>query len=147
MADKRKAALEAKLDGRQIKAALMCVEREFAAEDERKSFDEIADEIGVSRQSLYKWRTQNRAFIDYVNYVADDFLASERAYVYRQLMKSIGGAQPSIKGIDLFFRRFGLITQQVAVETKEAGAAKSNDELAAEIEELDELLAEADVEN
>lgn len=147
MADKRKAALEAKLDGRQIKAALMCVEREFAAEDERKSFDEIADEIGVSRQSLYKWRTQNRAFIDYVNYVADDFLASERAYVYRQLMKSIGGAQPSIKGIDLFFRRFGLITQQVAVETKEAGAAKSNDELAAEIEELDELLAETDVEN
>lgn len=144
MADKRKAALEAKLDGRQIKAALMCVEREFAAEEERKSFDEIAEEIGVSRQSLYKWRTQNRAFIDYVNYVADDFLASERAFVYRQLMKSIGGAQPSIKGIDLFFRRFGLITQQVAVETKDAGAAKSNDELAAEIEELDELLAETD---
>ncbi|MNW71047.1 hypothetical protein D3C74_506580 [compost metagenome] len=61
-------------------------------------------------------------------------------------MKSIGGAQPSIKGIDLFFRRFGLITQQVAVETKDAGAAKSNDELAAEIEELDELLAETDEE-
>lgn len=146
MADKRKAALEAKLDGRQIKAALMCVEREFAAEEERKSFDDIAEEVGVSRQSLYKWRTQNRAFIDYVNYVADDFLASERAFVYRQLMKSIGGAQPSIKGIDLFFRRFGLITQQVAVETKDAGAAKSNEELAAEIEELDELLAETDEE-
>lgn len=146
MADKRKAALEAKLDGRQIRAALMCVEREFAAEEDRKSFDEIADEVGVSRQSLYKWRTQNRAFIDYVNYLADDFLASERAFVYRQLMKSIGGAQPSIKGIDLFFRRFGLITQQVAVETKDSGAAKSNDELAAELEELDELLADTDEE-
>lgn len=146
MADKRKAALEAKLDGRQIRAALMCVEREFAAEEDRKSFDEIADEVGVSRQSLYKWRTQNRAFIDYVNYLADDFLASERAFVYRQLMKTIGGAQPSIKGIDLFFRRFGLITQQVAVETKDSGAAKSNEELAAEIEELDELLADTDEE-
>ena len=146
MADKRKAALEAKLDGRQIRAALMCVEREFAAEDERKGFDEIADEVGVSRQSLYKWRTQNRAFIDYVNYLADDFLASERAFVYRQLMKSISGGQPSIKAIDLFFRRFGLITQQVAVETKDSGVAKSNEELAAEIEELDELLAETDAE-
>lgn len=146
MADKRKAALEAKLDGRQIRAALMCVEREFAAEEDRKSFDEIADDVGVSRQSLYKWRTQNRAFIDYVNYLADDFLASERAFVYRQLMKTIGGAQPSIKGIDLFFRRFGLITQQVAVETKDSGAAKSNDELAAELEELDELLADTDEE-
>lgn len=142
MADKRKAALEAKLDGRQIRAALMCVEREFAAEDERKSFDDIADDVGVSRQSLYKWRTQNRVFIDYVNYLADDFLASERAFVYRQLMKTIGGGQPSIKGIDLFFRRFGLITQNIAVETKETGAAKSNDELAAELEELDELLGE-----
>lgn len=141
MSTKRKAALEAKLDGRQIKAALLCVEREFAPEDGRRGFDEIAEEVGVSRQSLYKWRTQNRAFIDYVNYLADDFLASERAFVYRQLMKTIGGAQPSIKGIDLYFKRHGLITQNIAVETKDATEARSNEELAAEIEELDELLA------
>ncbi|MNC74161.1 hypothetical protein D3C75_1254690 [compost metagenome] len=57
-------------------------------------------------------------------------------------MRAIDGSQPSIKAIDLFFRRFGLITQQVAVETKDAGAARSNDELAAEIDELDGLLAE-----
>lgn len=143
MSDKRKAALEARLDGRQIKAALLCVEREFAAEEDRRGFDEIADEVGVSRQSLYKWRTQNRAFIEYVNYIADDFLASERAFVYRQLMKTISGAQPSIKGIDLYFKRHGLITQNIAVETKDVGAARTNEELAAELEELDELLEEA----
>lgn len=142
MADKRKAALEARLDGRQIRAALLCVEREFAADDERKSLDDIAEEAGVSRQSLYKWRTQNRAFIDYVNYLADDFLSSERAFVYRQLIKTISGEQPSIKGIDLFFRRHGLITQNVSVETKESGAERSNEELAAELKELDELLAD-----
>ncbi|QOT13721.1 hypothetical protein JNUCC32_31020 (plasmid) [Paenibacillus sp. JNUCC32] len=144
MSDKKKAALEARLEGRQIKAALLCVEREFAAEDERKSFDEIAEEIGISRQSLFKWRTQNRAFIEYVNYVADDFLASERAYVYRQLMKTINGPQPSVKGIDLYFKRHGLITQQVAVESKDATSTRSNEEITQELEELDTLLADVD---
>ncbi|NGM81204.1 hypothetical protein G5B47_02125 [Paenibacillus sp. 7124] len=142
MSDKRKAALESRLDGRQIKAALLCVEREFAAEDDRMTFDEIAADIGVSRKTLHQWRTQKRAFIDYVNYLADDFLAADRAKVYRQLMRAIDGQQPSIKAIDLFFRRFGLITQQVAVETKDAGSARSNEELAAELDELDELLGE-----
>lgn len=142
MSDKRKAALESQLDGRQVKAALMCVEREFAAEEERKTFEEIADEIGVSRKTLRQWRTQKRAFIDYVNYLADDFLSADRAKVYRQLMRAIDGPQPSIKAIDLFFRRFGLITQQVAVETKDAGSTRSNDELAQELAELDDLIAE-----
>lgn len=141
MSDKRKAALEARLDGRQIKAALLCVEREFAAEEDRRGFDDIAEEVGVSRQSLHKWRTQNRAFIEYANLLADDFLAADRAFVYRQLMKTIAGAQPSVKGIDLYFKRHGLITQQVALETKDAAAPRSNDELAQEIEELDGLLA------
>lgn len=142
MSDKRKAALEARLEGRQLKAALLCVEREFAPEEERKSFDEIAEEVGVSRQSLFKWRTQNRAFIEYVNHIADDFLASERALVYRQLMKTINGPQPSIKAIDLYFKRHGLITQNIAVETKDASEARTNEEIAQELEELDELLAE-----
>lgn len=146
MADRRRAALEARLEGRQIEAARLCVEREFAAEDERRSYEEIAEEAGVSSRSLRKWRTSNRAFIDYMNYLADERLESERAFVYRQLMKTISGSQPSIKAIDLFFRRFGLITQNIAVETKDAGAAKSNEELAAELEELDELLADADEE-
>lgn len=144
MSDKKKAALESRLDGRQMKAALLCVEREFAGEEDRRTFEEIADEVGISRNTLYEWRTQNRAFIEYANYVADEFLSSHRAFVYRQLMKTIAGSQPSVKGIDLYFKRHGLITQQVAVETKDAAAARSNDELEQEIEELNELLAEDD---
>ncbi|WP_339273746.1 phBC6A51 family helix-turn-helix protein [Paenibacillus sp. FSL W8-0426] len=139
---KRKQALEARLEGRQIRAALMCVEREFAPEDERKGYDEIAEEVGVSRQSLHRWRTQNRAFIDYVNLIADEWLESERAYVYRQLMKTISGAQPSIKGIDLYFKRHGLITNQIAVETKDGSESRSNDDLTQDIAELDALLEE-----
>jgi hypothetical protein len=144
VSDKRRKALEAKLDGRQRKAALACVQREFAAEDERQGFEEIAEEAGVSRNTLYEWRTQNRAFIDYTNLLADDFLAGERAYVYRQLMRTIGGSQPSIKAIDLFFKRHGLITERQIVETTPAGGSNgSNVDIANELAEIDELLSDA----
>ncbi len=142
-AAKRK-QLESKLDGRQKLAALAVVEREFAPEDERKGFEEIAAEAGVSRNTLYEWRTQKKEFIDYVNYISDDFLTSKRPIVYKRLMQLIDGSQPSVKAIDLFMRREGLITAQVAVETKDTSAARTNDELAAEIKELDALLAESE---
>ncbi|MBJ6364160.1 phBC6A51 family helix-turn-helix protein [Paenibacillus sp. GCM10012307] len=140
-AAKRK-QLESRLDGRQKIAALAVVERDFAPEDVRKGFEEIAAEVGVSRNTLYEWRTQNKAFIDYANSLADDFLTGKRSLVYRKLMELIDSSQPSVKAIDLFMKREGLITAQVAVETKDAGAARSNEELAAEIAEIDELLLE-----
>lgn len=142
MSEARKKALESRLEGRQIRAALLCVEREFAAEEDRRSFDDIADEVGVSRVALWKWRTQNRNFIDYTNYLADDFLAAERAFVYKQLMKTIGGAQPSVKGIDLYFKRHGLITERQIVETKDAAGSRSNDDISKDLEELDDILSD-----
>jgi hypothetical protein len=147
MSDSRKKSLEAKLDARQIKAALLCVQREFSEEKDRMTFDEIADEVGVTRNSLYEWRTQKRAFIDYVNYLSDDFLAGYRAMVYRQLMKAIDGPQPSIKAIDLYFRRHGLITERQIVETKDVTAAVgSNEDIAKDIADLDDLLTDGPAE-
>lgn len=140
-AQKRK-QLEARLDGRQRIAALAVVEREFSEDGERKSFDEIAQEAGVHRVTLYEWRTQNKAFIDYVNTIADDFLAAKRPIVYKRLMQLIDSAQPSVKALDLFMKREGLITAQVSVETKDANVSRTDDEITAEIAELDELLAE-----
>lgn len=140
-ASKRK-RLEARLDGRQRIAALEIVEREFAAESDRKSFDDIAAVVGVTVRTLYEWRTQNKTFIDYVNTISDDFLASKRPIVYKRLMQLIDASQPSVKAIDLFMKREGLITAQVSVETKDVNAARTDEEITAEIAELDELLAE-----
>lgn len=144
MSQAQRKKLEARLDGRQIRAALLCVEREFAAEADRRTFESIAQEIGVSTVTLWEWRTQNRNFIDYSNYLADDFLAGERAFVYRQLRKLIG--QGSVKGIDLYFKRHGLITERQLIETKDANDVKSNEDIAKEIDELDDLLAEGESE-
>lgn len=137
-ASKRK-QLEARLDGRQKVAALACVEREFSPEDERRGYEDIAKEVGVSRQTLYEWRTQNRAFVDYVNIIADDYLASARPTVYKRLMQLIDAGQPSVKAIDLFMRREGLITTHAVVETKDSGGGRDNEDIERELSELDEI--------
>jgi hypothetical protein len=72
--------------------------------------------------------------------LADDMLATHRAEVYAQLMKSIRGSQPSIKAIDLYLRRFGLLTERQVVENANDGNNRSNEDLAKELAELDALL-------
>lgn len=142
MSTAKQRALEAKLDARKKRAALLCVERDFAEGEERKSFDDIADEIGIARKTLWEWRTQDKSFIEYVNLLADDFLSAKRTLVYRQLMKLIDGPQPSVKGIDLYLRRHGLLTERTVVETKDGGNSRDNGDIAAELAELDDLLTD-----
>ncbi|MCP1354653.1 phBC6A51 family helix-turn-helix protein [Aneurinibacillus migulanus] len=138
----KKRQLEAKLSPKQRQAALLLVEREFTPNDQRKTLDDIATEVGLSVRGLYKWRNENADFIEYTNLIADEFLSANRAEVYGQLMKLISGSQPSVKAIDLFMRRFGLLTEKQVVETREVGNGTTPDAIAKEIEELDELLAE-----
>lgn len=140
MASKKQ--LESKLTLQQRQAALLIVEAELGGPDTQKTQEQIADELGIARMTLYRWRTQNKAFIDYVNLIADDFLASQRSKVYRQLMKLIEGSQPSVKGIDLYLRRHGLLTDKTVVENKDAEQSRSNEDIAREIEELDDVLEE-----
>lgn len=142
MSESRRKALEARLEERQKMAALLCVEREMTDEGERKSFEEIAEEVGVSRISLYKWRTQNKTFIEYANLITDSFLESKRARVYNRMLKLIDSDQPSVKALDLYMRRFGLLTDKSVVENVESGGGRGNDDIAKDIAELDEVLAE-----
>lgn len=136
----KKRQLESKLTAMQRKAALLLVEREFTPHDERKSLDEIAAECEISVRSLYKWRNLNTDFIEYKNIIADDFLSTNRAEVYGQLMKLIKGSQPSVKAISLFMQRFGLLSERKIIETQDTGGGSSPDDIAKEIAELDELL-------
>lgn len=139
---RKKSALEAKLTPKQREAALLVVERELSEVNERRTFEDIAAELGMTREALWKWRTQNKDFIEYVNLLADEFLEAKRALVYRQLMKLIEGPQPSVKAIDLYMRRHGLLTDKQVVETKEVGGTTNPADIERELEELDELLAD-----
>jgi hypothetical protein len=134
--------LEAKLTLQQRKAALLLVENEMLAGENggKRSKGEIAEEVGIDRVTLWRWDTQNPTFIEYKNMLADDMLSTHRAEVYAQLMKSIRGSQPSIKAIDLYLRRFGLLTERQVVENANDSNNRSNEDLEKELEELDELL-------
>jgi hypothetical protein len=137
---KRLKALEAKLDARKRKAAYLLVENELRETGEKRTQEDIAEEVGVSYKSLWEWKTKDPVFIEYKNALADDFLSEKRAYVYGQLMKLIGGSQPSVKALDLYLRRFGLLTEKQITVTEEAGGSRSNADLESELAELDDLL-------
>lgn len=143
MATKRMKELEAKLTLQQRKAAMLCVENEImAAKGERKTQEELAEEIGMTRMGLYKWRTQNKTFIEYMNALADDMLSAHRSEVYSQLLKSIRGEQPSIKAIDLYLKRFGLLTERQVTESVDGSESRDSASIEKELRELDDLLGE-----
>lgn len=137
---RRLKALEAKLDARKQKAAYLLVENELRETGEKRSQEDIAEEVGVTSKTIWSWKTTDPIFIEYKNAIADDFLSEKRAYVYGQLMKTISGAQPSIKGIDIFMRRFGLLTEKQVNVTEDASTSRSNEDLARELAELGDLL-------
>jgi transcriptional regulator with XRE-family HTH domain len=141
---KKKQALEAKLDARQQKAAFLLVENEMRETGEKRTQEEIAEEIGVSFKTLWTWKKKNDAFIEYKNAISDDFLKEQQAFVYSQLMKLIGGSQPSVKAIDLWMRRHGLLTDKTVTETINNDSERSNDDLQRELAEVEELLKKDD---
>ncbi|PAE09685.1 hypothetical protein CHI02_23955, partial [Niallia circulans] len=59
--------------------------------------------------------------------------------VYGQLLKLIESDQPSVKAIDLFMRRFSLLTDKTIVENND-NAQRSEDEIKRQLAELDSLL-------
>lgn len=141
---RRMKALEAKLTAQQRKAAYLVVENELLPTKERRTKEEIATEVGVTYKTIWSWSTRNRDFIEYKNAIADDFLETEREAVYSNLMQLIKAPQPSVKAIDLYLRRFGLLTEKQVVTTENGEGARTDADLERELDELDELLKDDD---
>lgn len=137
---KKLKTLEAKLDARKRHAAYLLVENELRETGEKRTQEEIANEIGVTSKTVWEWKTKDPVFIEYKNALADDFLSEKRAFVYGQLMKLIGGSQPSVKALDLYLRRFGLLTEKSVVETVDGSNQRSEDDIKQQLAELDDLL-------
>lgn len=138
MASKKE--LEGKLTTQQRKAAHLLIENDLELpEQERLTQDEIAAECKTTRNTLYRWRTQDESFIEYMNLLSDGYFKARRSFVYRQLMKTIAGSQPSVKGIDIYFRRFGLLTEKKEIELN-SGNSRTSADLEKSIAELEEML-------
>jgi hypothetical protein len=134
--------LEAKLTEQQKRAAYMLVENDLKPNKDagKLTYEQIAEDIGVTYKTLWSWKTRNRNFIAYKNEISDDFLSDKRSRVYGQLLKLIEADQPSVKAIDLFMRRFGLLTEKTVVENIDGNSQRSDDDIKRQLEDLDDLL-------
>ncbi|PAK55421.1 phBC6A51 family helix-turn-helix protein [Paenibacillus sp. 7541] len=147
---KQRRTLEAQLTPQQQRAAQLIVSNEWAEllneDGKKRTMKELADEIGIARSTLFEWKAQE-AFAAYVNYLTERQLDAMRSEVYVQLMRAIrGGANgiPSVKALDLYMRRYGLLTDRTVVEdTRETieTRRKTDDEIRAEIAELDAMVS------
>jgi hypothetical protein len=134
--------LEAKLTEQQKRAAYILVENDLKPNKDagKLTYEQIAEDIGVTYKTLWSWKTRNRNFIAYKNEISDDFLSDKRSRVYGQLLKLIEAEQPSVKAIDLFMRRFGLLTEKTVVENIDGNSQRSDDDIKRQLEDLDDLL-------
>lgn len=147
---KQRRTLEAQLTPQQQRAAQLIVNNEWAEllneDGKKRTMKELADEIGIARSTLFEWKAQE-AFAAYVNFLTERQLDAMRSEVYVQLMRAIrGGANgiPSVKALDLYMRRYGLLTDRTVVEDARETIEtrrKTDEEIRAEIAELDAMVS------
>lgn len=152
---RQRKVLESQLSPQQKKAAQLIVSNDWGTlidGGKKKTMQELADEIGIARSTLFEWKALD-SFGEYVNYLTDQELAGMRTEVYTQLMRAIRGGPngiPSVKALELFMRRFGMLTDRTVVEdTREAvdSRRKTDDEIRKDIADLDALVSGVMVES
>lgn len=148
MAKSRRDMLAEQLDLRQQRAAYLLIENEMLSrtDPEFKTQEEIAAEVGVDRATLWRWRKQNQAFIEFKKEVAKDYLGDAVGIFTKQLIRSMEGTNgaPSQKALDLYAKMMGFIKNEHAIEVTQGG--RSTEDLQAELAALDEQLAKLDEE-
>lgn len=139
----RRDQLAEQLSVKQQQAVYALLDNEMLPYKERKRQEELADELEVNRATLYRWRKQNQAFIEYKKEVAKDYLGDEVGLFAQSLIASMRGTNgvPSQKALDLYAKMMGFITNDHKVEVSNGGA-RTDEEIAASLAELDAMLAD-----
>ncbi len=110
----RKKYDESQLRPAQRLAAELLVENEFENVRTRKTKEQIAEEVGVTRMTLYRWETQDENFIAYYQDLAQRYIDGKMAFVYKKLIDSIRNG--SVKGIELYLKQAGKLVDKQEVE-------------------------------
>lgn len=132
--------LKAKLTPAQLRACELILEKEYAPKGEKKTYAEIAEQIGIDTSTLYHWR-QSADFVRYLATVSDTKLDSARAAADAQLMNLVKGTSnngnASIKALELYYKLIGKLTEKrEIVQTTQETQVHDVDAIKAEIERL-----------
>jgi AcrR family transcriptional regulator len=125
-----------KLTIQQQRAAELLVDNEFgllSSDGKKLTMEQVAEMAGIAKSTLYLWK-KDPNFIAYKNLLADDQFETHREQIYKAVLDlalgRVGNKVPSVKALDLYMRRFGLLSDRVVIE---------NDEDPTKIPDLDEL--------
>lgn len=141
----RRDQLAEQLTVKQQQAVYALLDNEMKPFKERKTQEELADELEVNRMTLYRWRKQNQAFIEFKKEAAKDYLGDAVGLFAQSLISSMKGTNgaPSQKALDLYAKMMGFISNDHKIEVTQGGA-RTDEELAKELDELDSLLNDVD---
>ncbi|MDR6883559.1 phBC6A51 family helix-turn-helix protein [Bacillus sp. 3255] len=143
MTQRNRKVLEAQLTPQQRKAAELMAENEWSGiveGVEKKTMQQIGEEVGVSRRTLYEWRDRED-FVAYLNYVSDTQFSAMRPKANAAVMRLIDNG--SVKALDLFYRRHGLLTSVTEIKDSREGDGpkrKTDDEIRKDIADLDAMM-------
>ncbi|MEK4215251.1 hypothetical protein A6279_00970 [Bacillus wiedmannii] len=112
--------LRQEITDEQAQAAVKLVENSFAGR-ERKTLEEIAGEIGISRTTLWTW-SNDVSFMRFKEALADQLLRDNIDLANGQLLALIRGdftanKTPSIKALELFYKLSGKLVDKKEIIT------------------------------
>lgn len=137
--------LKTRLTPAQRKAAELIVNNDFAGKADKKTLEEIAEEVGISQRYLYTWR-QDPDFTRYMSAISDGELANYRSLADSQLIKLIKGTSnnglPAIKALELFYKLEGRLVDRSVVMSNEISRkpSMSQEDISKELDKLDKLI-------
>lgn len=109
--------LTSELTPQQLRCAELIIEDYFEAAlgGKRRTLEEIGEEIGVSRQSISKWK-KLPAFVEYSAYISSQHTASLRPLADSALAKMISGTSNngliSVKSLELYYKITGVLVEK-----------------------------------
>ncbi|MEK5431354.1 phBC6A51 family helix-turn-helix protein [Lysinibacillus sp. FSL R7-0073] len=103
----------------QAKAAELIYENDLLPKGKRRSYVEIAKEIGVSDRTLRKWR-QLPGMLEYKTAVTDMYLADNRTRVMQALIQ--GCVDGNASHMKLYMQTMGMLVDKAEVEIKAPNA-------------------------
>src|SRR5699024_11753882 len=93
------------------------------SEPNHKTQEEIAAEVGVHRATLFRWRGENQAFIEFKKEVARDYMGDMVGIFAKSLRDSMIGTNgaPSMKALDLYAKMQGFVNNDSKVDVNIGG--------------------------
>ncbi len=103
----------------QAKVAELIYENDLLSKGKRRSYVEIAKEIGVSDRTLRKWR-QLPAMLEYKTAVTDTYLADNRTRIMQALVNECEAGNASM--MKLYMQTMGMLVDKAELEIKAPNA-------------------------